>query len=130
MSVYETRQRRVLLAWLEAHPDELLSVRQIADGLAEEKVSLSAVYRNLASLEAEGKVRRQSAGAGRESFYRYVDADACRGALHLRCKKCGRTCHMEKENARHLVEALAASEGFELDKADTVLYGVCEDCRK
>jgi len=118
-----------MLAWLGRHADELVSARQIAGELAGEKVSLSAVYRNLAELEAEGKVRRQSRGGGREVLYQYTDADACRGALHLSCKKCGRTCHMENEDARRLVEALAEAEGFELDKKDTVLYGVCEHCR-
>lgn len=53
MSSYSTRQRKALLAYLSRHPDELLSARQIADALADEKISLSAVYRNLAQLEAE-----------------------------------------------------------------------------
>ena len=48
MSSYSTRQREALLAYLSRHPDELLSARQIADALADEKISLSAVYRNLA----------------------------------------------------------------------------------
>ena len=64
MSGYNTKQRRALLAFLEEHPDELLTARQMADALAEKQISLSAVYRNLAQLEAEEKVRR-SAKAGR-----------------------------------------------------------------
>ena len=58
MSRYSTKQRKSLLAYLSAHPDELLSTRQIADALQHEKISLSAVYRNLSELEAEEKVRR------------------------------------------------------------------------
>ena len=52
MSRYSTKQRKSLLAYLSAHPDELLSTRQIADALQHEKISLSAVYRNLSELEA------------------------------------------------------------------------------
>lgn len=59
MSSYSTRQRKALLAYLSRHPDELLSARQIADALADEKISLSAVYRNLAQLEAEEKSAAQ-----------------------------------------------------------------------
>ena len=63
MSGYNTKQRRALLAFLEEHPDELLTARQMADALAEKQISLSAVYRNLAQLEAEEKVRpAQKAG--------------------------------------------------------------------
>lgn len=64
MSIYNTKQRRALLAFLGEHPDELLTARQMADALAEKQISLSAVYRNLAQLEAEEKVRR-SAKVGR-----------------------------------------------------------------
>ena len=55
MYSYSTRQRKVLLAYLSQHPDELLSARQIEDALADKKISLSAVYRNLAQLETEEK---------------------------------------------------------------------------
>ena len=60
MSGYNTKQRRALLAFLGEHPDELLTARQMADALAEKQISLSAVYRNLAQLEAEEKVRRSA----------------------------------------------------------------------
>ena len=60
MPDYKTQQRKVFLAYLSQHTDELLSARQIADALANEKISLSAVYRNLAQLEAEEKVRRSA----------------------------------------------------------------------
>ena len=94
MSSYSTRQRKALLAYLSRHPDELLSARQIADALADEKISLSAVYRNLAQLEAEEKVRRSSKSGTREVYYQYLDAESCKGALHMSCVKCGRTFHM------------------------------------
>ena len=57
MPRYSTRQREALLAFLNAHGHELLSASQIADGLRAQQVSISAVYRNLADLEREGKVR-------------------------------------------------------------------------
>ena len=61
MHSYSTRQRKVLLSYLSQHPDELLSARQIEDALADKKISLSAVYRNLAQghLEAESRVIRR-----------------------------------------------------------------------
>ena len=60
MSGYNTKQRRALLAFLGEHPDELLTARQMADALAEKQISLSAVYRNLAQLEAQkaGRTKR------------------------------------------------------------------------
>ena len=115
---------------MSRHPDELLSARQIADALADEKISLSAVYRNLAQLEAEEKVRRSSKSGTREVYFQYLDAESCKGALHMSCVKCGRTFHMASGNAALFAKHLAQSEQFTLDAADTILYGTCADCRE
>ena len=130
MSEYKTRQRRTLLVYLSRHPDELLSARQIADALAEEHISLSAVYRNLAQLEAEEKVRRSAKSGSHEAFYQYLDAKGCKGALHMSCIKCGKTFHMADSNAALFAKHLAQSEQFTLDTADTILYGTCSDCKE
>ena len=129
MSKYMTRQRKALLDYLSAHADEAISAQEIAAALEGEGVSLSAVYRNLAALESDGKVRRVSKGSAREIFYRYTDADACKGSLHLRCKRCGRTFHMDATGAEQLLGVVEKTEGFAVDKSDTVLYGVCEICQ-
>ena len=129
MSKYMTRQRRALLSYLSGHADELLSVQEIADALETEDVSRSAVYRNVAELEAEGKLRRDRGGDAREACYRYVDAAPCKGSLHLSCKKCGRTFHMDSGGADALTQAVEEAEGFAVDKLDTVLYGVCAACK-
>jgi len=113
---YSTRQRKVLLSYLSQHPDELLSARQIEDALADKKISLSAVYRNLAQLETEEKVRRSS-------------KSGCKGALHMSCIKCGKTFHMADGNAALLAKYLAQSEQFMLDTTDTILYGTCSNCK-
>ena len=55
-----TKQRKALLAFLSAHADEELTARQMEQALSEQGISISAVYRNLADLEKEGKVRRKS----------------------------------------------------------------------
>ena len=129
MPKYVTRQRKTLLDYLSAHADEQLSAQEIAAALAEDGVSLSAVYRNLAELETEGRLRRTARGSGREAVYQFIGADECRGCLHLQCKRCGRTFHMDAAGAEQLKNVVEKTEGFALDKGDTVLYGVCEICR-
>ena len=130
MSKYMTRQRGVLLSYLSAHTDELLSAQTIGDALAAEAVSLSSVYRNLADLEAEGKVRRSTKGSAREIYYLYIGAETCRGCLHMSCTRCGRTFHMGAQGAEQLAAVISDTEGFALDKGETVLYGVCGTCQK
>ena len=43
MSNYNTKQKQALLASLDKHPDELVSAKQLADELQDEKISLSSV---------------------------------------------------------------------------------------
>lgn len=128
MANYTTKQRLTLLTFLEAHADELLSARQIADALKSDGVSMSAVYRNISYLEDNGKLRRHSQNGNREIYYQYIGADNCKNCLHLSCKKCGKTFHMKHENAAVLKSSLTANESFLLDSEDTVLYGICKNC--
>lgn len=79
MKKYDTRQRDYLINFLDQHPDQLLSVRQIAQELCSQQISLSAVYRNLSQLEAEGLIRKSIKPGSREAYYQYVG----RGRLSL-----------------------------------------------
>ena len=130
MSKYTTRQRRLLLEYLQTHADETLSAKQIAADIAQSGVSISAVYRNLAVLEEENKITRISKGGSRTVYYRYTDADACKKHLHLSCFKCGKTYHMDIPATNTLIENVAKETKFQVDSAGTVLYGVCETCQK
>lgn len=130
MSKYMTRQRKALLDFLGAHADEPFSAREIAEALTPEGVSLSAVYRNLASLESEGVLRRGGVNDAREATYQYIGAAACRDCLHLSCTKCGRTFHMSAGGAERLQRDALQSDEFHIDRGETVLYGVCRECRR
>lgn len=127
MPQYQTKQRKTLVDYLAMHPDETLSAQKIAADLKLAGVSQSAVYRNLASLEASGKIRR--CAAGREAQYQYADAVGCKDWLHLACVQCGRTVHLAKEATEQLMEQVAQSQ-FSLDKKSTVLYGTCYQCSR
>ena len=128
MPKYLTKQRKLLLEYLSLHTDESISAAQIAEALSD-RVSVSAVYRNLADMEAEGKLRRVAGGGSREAVYQYIDEHKCKSALHLSCKKCGKTVHMQKQIADELVDSVAQSDDFVIDKGDTVIYGICSKCK-
>ena len=129
MQKYQTKQRITLLDFLEKHADQLLSAQQISDGLSAHAISLSTVYRNLSALETEGKVSRHIRADKGEIYYKYIDSDICRRHLHLSCKKCGKIYHMSVRETEQLIDAVAQSDRFWIDKGDTVLYGICNLCR-
>ena len=129
MKQYETAQRKILLDFLDKHSDEGLSSAEIINYLGSLGISKSAVYRNLASLEGDGKIRRFVKNGEKTAYYNYVDSDHCRGKIHISCIKCGRTSHISSEVADNIVKSIEKEDDFSLDKSETVLYGLCKDCK-
>ncbi len=98
--MYMTEQRKKLFEFFKSHPDMTISARDLAAQLVAEehaKISVSAVYRNLAMLEREGLILRSPGKNNRENVYRYVSLGACEDKLHITCLKCGRTTHMTQK---------------------------------
>ena len=126
---YATKQRKHLLDVLEAHLDETLSVEQISSFIAPDAVSPSAIYRNLASLESEGLVKRVSLPLSQKIGFRYVGSNKCKDHLHLECTKCGRTFHLPSPSTSLLIENVERDSGFQIDSSKTVLSGVCPECK-
>ena len=130
MAKYVTKQRRQLLDYLSRHTDEQMTARQIADALTQENISLSAVYRNLSDLEADGLLKRSVREGTRDVFYQYIATEECKDSLHLSCRVCGKSIHLDNAEAERLLDSTLKSTGFQIDKSETILYGVCADCRK
>lgn len=126
--IYNTEQRNLLLSFLQNNPDKMFSAKQIEASLVDKNISRSAVYRNLAELESDGKIKRCSRNESRETLYQFYDLQSCRNHIHLSCTKCGKIFHMENKVADTLVTDVEATEGFEISKGETTLYGVCRNC--
>ncbi|MCQ2576147.1 MAG: transcriptional repressor [Treponema sp.] len=125
---YKTEQRNLLLNFLQNNPDTMFSASQIEQALSSENISRSAVYRNLAELEANNKIKRCAKTGSREVFYQYYDTQNCKNHIHLSCTKCGKIFHMANTIADVIVNDVETSEGFEINRGETTIYGVCKDC--
>ena len=130
MAKYHTRQRKRLLEYLSEHTDEQMTAHQIAEALAADNISISAIYRNLSVLEEEGLLKRSVLEGTREVFYQYIAAEECKDSLHLSCYICRKSIHLGKAETNHLLQSTLESTGFQIDKLGTILYGVCANCRK
>ena len=129
MRNYNTQQRQILLDFFAAHKDENVSTAEVIDGLKPYKISESAIYRNLVSLEKEGKLRRVTKAGDRKTYYQYIDHDDCRGQIHISCIKCGKTTHISQDASRYLAKELIKEDGFTIDNDETVIYGLCKQCK-
>ncbi len=130
MQKYNTKQRQKLLDYLSSHSDENISALDIIAHFAKEDISKSAIYRNLVSLEKDGKIRRVNILGEKVAYYQYIDTKHCKGKIHVSCIKCGKTTHIDGNTASYLANRLACEDGFALNNDETVLYGICKDCQK
>lgn len=128
MLKYETKQRKMLSVLLCANADKPLSVADIAAAVKQNGMSTSAIYRNLATLEEEGKVQRITLGGSKKVYYRYTGAKECEKHLHLSCSKCGKTFHMDVPATNSLINEVLSKSDFKVDSLNTVLYGLCGKC--
>ena len=127
-------QTNKMVRMLDGLHTRLLDTRKTTPGMRmlekeAENISVSAVYRNLSELEAEGKLHKFSHPGVRDAFYQYTASDSCREKLHLSCEKCGRTFHASETGSSALLALLAKCDDFSVDKSTTILYGLCKACR-
>ena len=128
--MYKTDQRNALLEFFEKNPDVLFTAQEIARILSEEKISRSAVYRNLAQLEEAQLIKKHVKQGSKEIFYRYVHSGSCQGKIHLYCTHCNHTFHMQDSLSNAITDSISTSDAFKVDKVSTVLYGTCKQCQE
>ncbi len=128
MSEYMTHQRKVLYSFFQKNLDKQFAVRDITEALQESDISLSAVYRNLASLEKNGLIRRSIKEGSRECIYQYIHPEECHSHIHMECQDCGDSFHLDDSIAEKMREAVRSISGFTVSNPKTVLYGKCKDC--
>ena len=125
---YETRQRETLCGFFRENPDVCFTPRELADRLGA-AMSLSAVYRNLASLAAAGFVSVSAASGETTRRYRLSGHGPCAHHLHFACVRCGRIAHLSEAQTKK-VSRLLHAEGLSLDLAKTLMQGTCPACRR
>ncbi len=128
MRNYNTQQRKILLDFFRSHLDEYFSTSEIIGNLKEYDISNSAIYRNLSSLENDGKLKRISKNGDRKTYYQYIDSSTCKGHIHLSCIKCGITTHVSDRASEKLASVLKEYNSFTIDNDETVIYGLCKKC--
>ncbi len=124
--VYQTEQRKELLRFLKEHKEEQFSIEAVVAHVP--TLGKSTVYRLMARLLEEGKVRKRASGKGRTILYQYIDHDHCDSHLHLQCMECGKTIHLPEEFSQRVESDILSTHGFKVNGTETLFFGECEDC--
>ena len=129
---YNTAGRSALDTFLQAHPDRQFTVEELCSEINESTpVGKSSIYRHLTQLCQTNTVRIFRSEEKQCNLYQYVgDACNCREHFHEKCVKCGRIEHLDCHISTDFINHLQAEHGFSVDCGQSILYGVCAECRK
>ena len=86
---YRTKQREMVLQFFSAHPGKCFCAKEL---IAQKSIPVGSatLYRTLALLCQEGKLKKYTDVSGNSAFYQYNESDSCHYHFHLKCLRCGR----------------------------------------
>ena len=125
MSSYNTHQRSGIISFFEEHKDSSYTSEELLALLTD--IPKSTLYRLLSKLKEEGIIT-ESGNEGRSALYRY-QGRGCPEHMHIRCRECGKTEHLEEETTKLIEKLVASDSGFEALNS-TIFEGICEECRR
>ena len=130
MAHYQTAQKKLLLDFLREHSRQAFTIEELAAAREgrEHAPGKSTLYRLMPLLVQEGRVKRFVRGTSRQFLYQMM-GESCRTHLHLKCSICGQMVHMGHEESLELVRMIDKKYHFSVSEGDTVLFGLCENCR-
>lgn len=130
---YNTKSRRYILDFLESSQESTVSAADITEYLAKMGITVNqaTVYRYLNKLSDEKRLLKFTDDDTQKSVYRLIgEKNNCDEHIHIKCVKCGRLMHLECGFMHDIKKHLSENHGFELQCGGSILYGLCENCRK
>ncbi len=130
---YNTRARKYILDFLLSRQDNTVSAADITAHLGRMGVTVNqaTVYRYLNKLSEEKRVLKFTDEDTQKSVYRLIgEKNNCDEHIHIKCVRCGRLMHLECGFMHDIKKHLSERHGFALQCEGSILYGLCENCRK
>lgn len=129
---YNTKQREKILSYLKENKDSNITAEEILNYFNEtgDNIGKATVYRYLNNLLEKNIIKKYMVEDRNCSCYQYIDGENCEEHYHLKCEKCNKIIHLDCEEFIYIQKHILAEHNFELDKVKTVLYGICNECKK
>jgi Fe2+ or Zn2+ uptake regulation protein len=131
-SVYKTKAREVIIAYLKEHPNQRFTAREIYEAVcsSDVEVNRTTVYRNLDRLCETGELMRFKEPNRDAWYYQYsFEHEHCDRHMHAQCSLCGKIFHLDKTFADDFGAGMLKEYGFEIDPAGTIILGKCNKCK-
>lgn len=130
---YTTVSRKKILDFLKSSSEKTVTAADVDSYLKSKnsEVNITTIYRYLDKLSKEGTVIKYVAEKGSQTAYQYVEPGRkCEEHLHLKCVRCGKIIHLDCHFMQEISSHILDSHGFTLQCKNSMLYGICRDCKK
>lgn len=87
-------------------------------------ISLATIYRNIAILMDEQKVKKVK--LHNEDVYETIKQDH----FHFVCKRCGMIYDVDAKQFHKALELMKQLKEMDIEECDISLYGTCQNCKK
>lgn len=123
-TTYRTRQRDGILRFFTENPDRCFTARDL---VGQVEAGEATIFRALAALTEEGKLKKFTGGSGESACYQ-LNTAGCALHLHLKCRGCGKLIHMDCAFMQEILSHFRNEHSFTVDCGQTVIYGLCGSC--
>ena len=130
-NTYNTAGRRALIEFFAQNPDRQFTAEELCMAVNGDKTTgMSSIYRHLRELCESEVLRKFRDDTDNRSVYQYVGKGSdCDSHFHEKCLRCGALRHLDCDDSIAFAAHLLAVHGFQVDRGQSILYGVCASCR-
>ncbi|MBE6554004.1 MAG: hypothetical protein E7666_06660 [Ruminococcaceae bacterium] len=129
---YKTGTRNALVKYMAQHPDRQFTADALCVAInGDAECRKSSIYRHIAALCEDGILQKTRSENGDRNVYQYVgELCDCGSHFHEKCLRCGSLHHLKCVDSLRFAEHLLAEHGFSVNCGQSILYGICAECRK
>ena len=126
---YNTEKKQAVISYFKENRHRSISLDELCESILKGGSGKSTVYSIVSGLTSSGVLKRFSDDKSRHFTYQYIGEHSCSEHLHLKCKECGKTIHLDSGTTRALEENILAVESFFIDDG-SFIFGKCKECTK
>lgn len=130
---YSTKSRACILKYLQENSAVAVSVNDIVAFIEKQGITanVTTVYRFLNQLTEEKQVIKFTDESGQKAVFQLASSEKeCHKHIHIKCVSCGKIHHLDCDFMDEIKNHLKTEHGFDLLCEQSVLYGICADCKK
>ena len=126
---YNTEKKQAVISYFKENRHKSISLDELCKAILKGGSGKSTVYRIVSGLVSCGMIKKFSDDKSRHITYQYIGEDSCSEHLHLKCKGCGKTIHLDSGMTKKLESSILENENFIIDDG-CFIFGRCADCFK